>query len=238
ICPASPRAGAAWHAELLVRMYSGDGRIVPPRDFLTAAERYHLMPAIDRWVLLNAFEAMSQGERQIPEHLGGCAINLSGQSLGDEKFLGDVLAMFDATGADPARVCFEITETAVIGNLSHARQFIDVLRTHGCRFALDDFGSGLSSFSYLKTLPVDYLKIDGSFVGGMLQDENDYTMVRSIHQIGHVMGILTVAEFVEDQAILAAVKAIGVDYAQGYAIGRPRPISAIASDRRLRASGA
>ncbi|MDH5778838.1 MAG: EAL domain-containing protein, partial [Gammaproteobacteria bacterium] len=148
----------------------------------------------------------------------------SGQSLGEEKFLDYVLEQFSVTGIDFNKICFEITETSVISNITCARQFISVLKEKGCRFALDDFGSGLSSFSYLKTLAVDYLKIDGNFVRSLLTDKNDYNLVISINQIGHVMGIDTVAEFVEDEATLAALSNIGVDYVQGYAVAYPQAL--------------
>src|SRR5690606_25762896 len=148
-------------------------------------------------------------------------INLSGQSLSDEAFLPYVLEQLTATGIDPRRICFEITETAVIANLPRAKRFISALRSRGCSFALDDFGSGLSSFGYLRTLPVEYLKIDGLFVKHMCSDSIDHSMVEAINRLGHVMGLRTIAEFVEDQATLEALRRLGVDYAQGYALHRP-----------------
>ena len=222
IMPLGDAAGNSPHVELLIRMLDENGEIIAPCNFISAAERYHLMPAVDRWVVRNTFSILARHDLAVSP-VGMYAINLSGQSLGDELFLGDVLQMFDEFGVDPVRICFEITETAVIANIGHAQHFIEVLRERGCRFSLDDFGSGLSSFSYLKVLPVDFLKIDGSFVQAMLRDENDLTMVKSINQIGHVMGMQTVAEFVEDGSTLEHLRILGVDYAQGYVIDRPRP---------------
>ena len=145
----------------------------------------------------------------------------SGQSISEEDFLGYVLRQFDETGVDPRRICLEITETAVIANLARARRFIGALRERGCTFALDDFGSGLSSFGYLRNLPVDYLKIDGLFVRNMGEDAINHSMVEAIHRVGHVMGIKTIAEFVENADTREALRALGVDYAQGFALHRP-----------------
>lgn len=210
-------------AEILLRLRAEDGGIVKPASFLPAAERYHLMPAIDRWVVKNVLEYISQ--RQEDDDIVMYSINLSGQSLGDEAFLDYVLSQFYEMGVAFTRICFEITETAVISNIVTARNFIEVLREKGCHFALDDFGSGLSSFSYLKSLPVDYLKIDGNFIRGLTSDQNDFNLVISINQIGHVMGISTIAEFVEDEGTLNALANIGIDYAQGYKIAKPCALS-------------
>jgi EAL domain-containing protein (putative c-di-GMP-specific phosphodiesterase class I) len=152
-----------------------------------------------------------------------CAINLSGQSLCDDHFLASVVDILDASSIDPTHICFEITETAAIANLTRAMQFISVLKGMGCRFALDDFGSGLSSFMHLKHLPVDFLKIDGGFVRDMAKDPVDAAMVEAINRIGHVMGIRTIAEAVENNAILERLRALGVNYAQGTIIARPEP---------------
>ncbi len=221
ILPLNANVSPGARYEILLRMKSGDGDLVPPNAFIPAAERYNLMPAVDRWVIRHALQALSA---QNPGHaLHTCALNLSGQSLCDDRFLDFVIDEVSQAGITPGQICFEITETAAIANLSRAMRFISTLKGMGCRFALDDFGSGLSSFAYLKNLPVDYLKIDGGFVRDMVHDPIDYAMVESINQIGHVMRIQTIAESVESEDVLAALKKLGVDYAQGYAIMQPRP---------------
>lgn len=206
--------------EILLRMLDRDGNIIPPYNFLPSAERYNLMPAIDRWVIEHTFKFLDQKKSEY-HHV---AINLSGMSLADENLLDFIKSKIDKYKIRPGMICFEITETAAISNLSKAVDFINVLKTEGCSFALDDFGSGLSSFTYLKTLPVDYLKIDGSFVKDMETDPIDRAMVSAINAIGHVMDITTIAEFVENDRILAILSAIGVDYAQGYGIHKPEPL--------------
>lgn len=209
------------YGEVLMRMFDSDGQLIAPHAFIPAAERYNLMPTIDRWVVRTALGKLrqAQGPAEMPPFR--CAINLSGQSLTDEHFLDFVLAQFHESDVPGESVCFEITETAAITNLNRARSFINTLKKMGCRFALDDFGSGLSSFGYLKGLQVDYLKIDGAFIKDMVNDRLDGAMVESINQIGHVMGLKTIAEFVETDAIIDALRSLGVDYAQGYAIARP-----------------
>ena len=210
------------HYELLLRMLGEDGELIAPMAFIPAAERYGLMPLLDRWVIRHALA--SHAPRHPPgAPAGTCAINLSGTSIGDESFLPFVLQQFAESGVPPSEICFEITETAAIANLGQASALIRELKAIGCKFSLDDFGSGMSSFTYLKHLPVDYLKIDGSFVKDMIDDPIDRAMVESINHIGHVMGLHTIAEFVESPAIMVALREIGVDYAQGYAIGRPQP---------------
>lgn len=211
------------HGELLVRMLDEHGGLVAPHTFLSAAERYNLMPAVDRWVIQHTFEALQNGAEALSS-LDWCAINLSGQSLSDPEFLEDVIRLLNATTIPAGRICFEITETAVVENFDAARAFIAALKQRGCRFALDDFGSGMSSYSYLKQLPVDYLKIDGSFVRGILEDPIDRAVVESINQIGHDLHMKTIAEFVESEEILSALTEVGVDYAQGSLIAEPRPV--------------
>ncbi|MDP2878960.1 MAG: EAL domain-containing protein [Sulfuricella sp.] len=212
------------HFEILLRMLDEDNNLVPPSAFIPAAERYNLMVEIDRWVVSNAFNwLIAHAERPVI-----CAINLSGQSVNDDRFLGFLIDQIKGTGVPPHKVCFEITETSAISNLAKASNFIKTVKSLGCSFSLDDFGSGMSSFSYLKNLPVDYLKIDGSFVRDMINDPIDCAMVESINHIGHVMGIKTIAEFVENQAILDKLRTIGVDYAQGYGIAKPRPLEEMA----------
>ena len=219
----------AEHYEVLIRLLDEQGGIVEPATFLPAAERYGMMPSVDRWVIRSLFT--SQGERlreawsrcRIATGKCGCmySINLSGATLGDDTFVAFVREQLLEFAIPPGVLCFEITETAAIANLLKAAHFIRELKALGCRFSLDDFGSGVSSFAYLKNLPVDFLKIDGSFVRDMVTDPIDRAMVQSINSVGHVMGIGTIAEFVESDAILAVLREIGVDYAQGYGIAKP-----------------
>lgn len=221
------------YTEILLRLRDDPVGLVPPTSFIPAAERYHLMPAIDRWVISSAFAILA---RQVESRRGApgvVAINVSGASIGDDDFLDFVQAQFLRYGVPHANVCFEITETTAVASLSKATQFMSALRALGCRFALDDFGVGVSSFTYLKHLPVDYVKIDGSFVKDMLHDRVDRAMVEAIHRIGHIMGKKTIAESVEDRAALDALRAIGVDYAQGFGIAKPAPFGRLRQVRAL-----
>jgi diguanylate cyclase (GGDEF)-like protein/PAS domain S-box-containing protein len=216
------------HYELLLRMRDEAGKIVAPDQFMTAAERYGITPSIDRWVIENAFRwLVSEADER--EKLTMCSINLSGQSLGDDKFLPYVIDQFHRSGLDASKICFEITETAAIASFSQANRFIQALKELGCKFALDDFGTGLSSFGYLKHFPVDYLKIDGSFVKEILHDPIDREMVRSINEIGHLTGKQTIAEFAENQEIINMLQSLGVDYAQGYGVSQPQRVLKAAS---------
>lgn len=213
-----PEQGA--HYEILLRMRDEAGKIVAPDHFIAAAERYSLTPAIDRWVIENTLKwLVSEADER--ERLEICAINLSGQSLGDDKFLPFVIEQFQKSGLDASRICFEITETAAVASFSQANRFIQSLKELGCKFSLDDFGTGLSSFGYLKHFPVDFLKIDGSFVRGILHDPIDREMVRAINEIGHLTGKLVIAEFAENTEIIQMLAGLGVDYAQGYGIAQP-----------------
>lgn len=232
IVPLNARQDGGMHFEILVRMANGDNEPILPMAFIPAAERYMLMPAIDRWVVKNTFQLCHDAcESHRPGGFSTCTINLSGASLCDEHFLKFVQEQFAAYNVPPDAICFEITETAVISNLSDAINFINQLKRMGCSFSLDDFGSGLSSFTYLKNLPVDYLKIDGAFVKDMAHDPIDFAMVEAINKIGQVMGLQTIAEFVESEAILQRLREIGVDYVQGYWIEPPRPITEIWQSR-------
>ena len=212
--------------EVLLRMKMTDGRIVPPGAFLPAAERYNSATRIDRWVVNHTLHWMSRHADEL-EHIDSMSINLSGQSLDDEAMTMYIIKEFERDKIPAQKINFEITETAAIANLRDATIFINTLKEFGCRFALDDFGSGLSSFAYLKNLNVDTLKIDGMFIKDMLSDSLDYEMVKSINGIGHVMGLETVAEFVESEEILEKLKEIGVNFVQGYSIGKPIPIDEI-----------
>jgi diguanylate cyclase (GGDEF)-like protein/PAS domain S-box-containing protein len=210
------------HYEILIRMISEQGEVIPPGAFMSSAERYQMMSKIDIWVIEHLFEWLATYRDYKSKDI--FAINLSGQSLANETLLYRVRQLFDEYDIPTQCISFEITETAAISNLSQAQIFISELKQLGCKFALDDFGSGLSSFAYLKSLPVDYLKIDGAFVRDMVHDPIDRAMVESIHNIGSVLNLKTIAEFVEDDEILQALREVGVDYAQGYGIARPRPL--------------
>jgi diguanylate cyclase (GGDEF)-like protein/PAS domain S-box-containing protein len=210
-------AGAGRHIELLLRLMDEQGRMVPPGSFIPAAERYGLMPLIDRWVVKTAFAVLASAGGSAAG-ITTCAINLSGITFNDDSFVGFVEEQFRLHGIETSTICFEITETSAIADLPSATRLIGALQKLGCRFSLDDFGAGMSSFAYLKHLPVDYLKIDGSFVKDMLDDRIDRAMVEMINHIGHVTGKKTIAEFVETPEIAAALREIGVDYAQGFGI--------------------
>lgn len=226
IVPLGEGAEEGLHVELLLRLRDEGGRLVPPLSFIPAAERYGLMTLIDRWVVENAFRTLvERAQDPRAEPIGTCAINLSGATIGDESFLQFLTELFARYRIPPQTICFEVTETVAVANLASAIRFINELKDTGCRFSLDDFCAGMSSFIYLKHLPVDYLKIDGSFVKDMLEDPIDRAMVQVINHIGHVMGKRTIAEFVETVEVMEALREIGIDYAQGLAIGAPLPFS-------------
>jgi EAL domain-containing protein (putative c-di-GMP-specific phosphodiesterase class I) len=210
--------------EVLVRLEDEAGNELPPSDFLRAAERYRLMGLVDRWVVQTTLAALGRGAIPVQANRS-VAINISGQTLADLQFLEFVVECFDSTGALPTQVCFEITENAVIANLEHARRFVGVLHGMGCQFALDDFGSGVGSFSNLKNLPLDYLKIDGSFMRNLGRDTVNQAMVTAMIRLARTLNFKVIAEQVEDTAAVEAARKMGVDYLQGYAIGRPQPLS-------------
>jgi diguanylate cyclase (GGDEF)-like protein/PAS domain S-box-containing protein len=211
--------------EFLLRMKTANGDVVPPSVFLPAAERYQQISVIDRWVIKYAFEVIASLTLEQLHNIDCFNINLSGQSVSDPELLDYIIESFEDTGVSPEHVCFEITETAAIANLTSARYLITALKDMGCRFALDDFGSGLSSFGYLRSLPVTFVKIDGAFVRDMDSDEADLAMVKSINQVAHALGIKTVAEYVESQEVYDLVTAIGIDFAQGVHIAKPVEVS-------------
>ena len=221
--------------ELLIRLRDSDGKLVPPGMFIPSAERYNLMPALDRWVIETTFHYFALLRQCEPESaaLTRFSINLSGNSLNDDSLYAFIHQQLENHQVPAAHICFEITETAAVFNLDNASRFIRNMKDMGFRFALDDFGSGLSSFAYLKNLPVDFLKIDGSFVKDMVDDPMDSAIVDAINQVGHVLGIRTIAEFVENDAIFAKLKELGVDYAQGYGIGKPEPMPAPTAMKQL-----
>lgn len=228
--------GAAPNFEITVMMRSEDRQsLIPPMAFIPAAERFRLMPALDRWVIRAAFrhlrDLMQLEPGAAPRPLR-YAINVSGQSLCDAQLLPFVMNEFEATGISPEQICFEITETAAIANLGSAVDVLGSLRELRCTVALDDFGSGLSSFGYLKHLPVDLIKIDGAFVKDIARDRVSLSMVEAINHIGHEMGLATVAESVESESILIKLKEIGVDYAQGFFLAMPQPVDRQIHDNR------
>lgn len=214
------------HIELLLRLREEDGRLVPPGAFLPPAERYHIITRIDRWVVERILRSFEE-EPALAAHIDVCGINLSGQSLTNEEFFEFLRDAMRQLGPRASRICFEITETAAIANIGAAENFIRELRALGCKFSLDDFGSGLSSFGYLKQLPVDHLKIDGVFIRDLLSDPVDYALVRAINEVGKTLGKTTIAEFVENDQIRAKLAELGVDCVQGYGVGRPRPLREI-----------
>ncbi len=213
------------HYELLIRLEIPNGELVPPGAFLPAAERYDVSGKIDRWVIMTYLDWLASHPSHL-QSLSLASINLSGHSVGDPEMLNFILRRFEQTGIPARKTCFEITETAAITNIAAAEFFMRKLKACGCQFSLDDFGSGVSSFGYLRHLPVDYLKIDGIFVRDILDDAIDFSIVKSINEIGHVLGKKTVAEFVENAAILEKLRPLGVDFVQGYGVGMPEPLKA------------
>ena len=209
--------------ELLIRMLGDRGEIIPPGKFLSAAERYQLMPTIDRWVVRRSCELLGRHSASVGEEIARFAINLSGQSLQDDSFLGFVIEQIKASGLPPGVLCFELTETATIGNLVKAQNFMRSLQDLGCQFALDDFGTGVSSLAYLKDLSVNYLKIDGSFVRDAIVNSRSESMIKAIAQLAKVMCMETIAEYVETDMLRVRMTDLGVDYGQGFAMGRAQP---------------
>jgi EAL domain-containing protein (putative c-di-GMP-specific phosphodiesterase class I) len=224
IVPAYGVDGGGPAMEVFVRLQDEAGHEVPPSDFVRAAERYRLMGLVDRWVVQTTLAALGRGAIPVPSNRS-VAINVSGQTLSDVQFLEFVVECLDSTGVNPAQVCFEITESAVVANLDHARRFVGVLHGMGCQFALDDFGSGVGSFSNLKNLPMDYLKIDGSFMRNLEKDSVNQAMVTAMIKLARTLNFKVIAEQIEDTATLDTARRMGVDYLQGYAVGRPQLLS-------------
>ncbi len=212
------------HSEILLRMKDPDGVLIGPAEFIPAAERFGLMDDVDRWVINAVIEHMS-GRKDKALGAKIYSVNLSGFSLGDPSLADFVIERIERGGIDASLLHFEVTETAAIRHLDSAIEFMQRLKVLGSRFYLDDFGSGLSSFGYLKDLPVDYLKIDGSFVRTMLDDSNSLAMVSTINHLAHSMGLKTVAEYVESDALKQELAQVGVDYIQGYGVARPKPLT-------------
>ncbi len=223
IVPINPIELEGDHYEILIRMEGDEGQIIPPGEFLPAAEHYHLSPQIDRWVIRNTIGWLDDHPNQL-EELATCSINLSGLSIGDEEMLSFIKHTLAQSNVPPTKICFEVTETAAIAHLDAAIFFMQQLKAIGIRFSLDDFGTGLSSFAYLRTLPVDFLKIDGMFVKQIDRNIIDWTMVKSINDMGQIMGKQTIAEFVENEDIYNQLNEIGANYAQGFLMSKPRPL--------------
>jgi diguanylate cyclase (GGDEF)-like protein len=224
IIPIRDASSSALSGELLIRMVetpkNREKKLITPTAFIPAAERYQLMPKIDQWVIVNALGVLKKLQYGVNQW-DMCCINLSGQSIGDQKILDVIVDTLKSTKVPPSILCFEITESSVIANLDNAHQFISTLKAMGCRFALDDFGTGLSSFAYLKNLPVDFIKLDGELVKDIASDKTSYAMVDAINQVAHVLGMKTIAEHVETEDTIQALQRMGVDYAQGFGIEPP-----------------
>jgi diguanylate cyclase (GGDEF)-like protein/PAS domain S-box-containing protein len=225
IVPVTAQNIAGPALEVLVRLKDENGQDVSPSDFLRAAERYRLMALVDRWVVQTTLSALGSGALHMDKDRS-VAINISGQTLGDTQFLEFVVDCFDRTGVTPDQVCFEVTENSVITNIEHARRFIGVLHGMGCKFALDDFGRGLGSFSNLKNLTMDFLKIDGSFMRNLARDSVNQAMVAAMIKLARTLNFQVIAEQVEDESALEAARKMGVDYVQGFIIARPQPLLA------------
>jgi diguanylate cyclase (GGDEF)-like protein len=237
ILPFAAADSARPHYELLLRMRDEEGRTVGPDSFLSAATRYQLMPIIDRWVISHVIEALQPRAGILEGKALGFAINVSGQSMNDDAFADHLVKSIGASGLDPELFCFELTENATVANLARTEALMRRLRQLGCGVALDDFGTGLSSLSCLRQLPVTMLKIDGSFVRDVLKDARAESMVRAIAQLARSMSITTVAEYIETEAISARIAELGVDYGQGFAIGRPIPLADLLTELPLPSAG-
>ncbi len=226
------------HFEILLRMIDEHGTVVGPDHFMSAAQRYQLMPTIDRWVIGRAIDMLRPHSALLDSGTIVFAINFSGQSLQDADFSEHVAKLIEESGLNPAALCFELTESAAIGNLARAETLMRRLRKLGCNIALDDFGTGLSSLAYLRTLPIGMLKIDGSFIRDVLKDPRAESMVQTITQLAHAMSLTTVAEYVETEEIRTRVTALGLDYGQGFAIGKPEPLSDVLAELPLHVAAA
>jgi EAL domain-containing protein (putative c-di-GMP-specific phosphodiesterase class I) len=219
-----------YHFEILLRMVDEEGGIINPDKFIPPAEQYHLMTVIDQWVISNTFRLLAEHGIAQTSNEGRVSINLCGQSMAERGIVDRISRLMHQYNIEPSCICFEVTETAAIRNIDAARHIISDLCAVGCQFSLDDFGTGMSSFSYLKELPVNYLKIDGSFIRKITEDQVARAMVISINDIGHIMGLKTIAEFVENEAILHNVDLLGIDYAQGHGIMKPAPLEQYLDD--------
>jgi diguanylate cyclase (GGDEF)-like protein len=224
IIPCANKPGTGKHVEILVRLIDDDGTIIAPGAFLPAAEKYNLLTSIDRWVIAHSLAWLAENTNN-DTALINLSINLSGQTLGNPDMLKFIIDKMEETGAAPEQIIFEVTETSAITNITSATSFMLTLRGYGCRFSLDDFGSGLSSFTYLKKLPVEFLKIDGIFVRDILSDPVDFAMVKAISELGQLLGKEIIAEFVETRELADELRKMGVNYMQGHAYGKPQPLN-------------
>jgi diguanylate cyclase (GGDEF)-like protein len=224
IIACTSKAGTGRHVEILLRLIEDDGTVIAPRAFLPAAEKYNLLTSIDRWVIDRSLAWLAANTQSGSAGIT-VSINISGQTIGNPDMLKFIIDRVEETGASPGQVIFEVTESATIANITSATSFMLTLRGCGFRFSLDDFGTGLSSFTYLKKLPVDFLKIDGAYVRDILSDPVDYTMVKSISELGHLLGKETIAEFVETPELADELRKLGINYVQGYAFGKPQPLN-------------
>ncbi|MFK8067963.1 MAG: putative bifunctional diguanylate cyclase/phosphodiesterase [Gammaproteobacteria bacterium] len=223
IVPLSDPYGEPSHYEILVRLREENGEMVAPGRFIPAAEQYNLMPLLDRWVLKETLRTLKEAEEKDINSTVSVSVNISGQSLCDNDFLKYAYSLIIKSEINPERICLEITETSAVGDLNSALKFIETMSDLGCLFALDDFGSGMSSFGYLKHLPVDYLKLDGIFIKNIVEDSVDRVMVKSINYLAQEMGLKTIAEYVENENIVDVLQELKIDYAQGYGIDKPSP---------------
>jgi EAL domain-containing protein (putative c-di-GMP-specific phosphodiesterase class I) len=210
-------------SEVLLRMIDEQGNVVPPNTFLPPAEKFHLISRIDTWVINKTFQWLKAHMDELT-HLDSIAINISGQSISDKSFHQHTLNLIKSLSLDCSKVCFEITETEAITNIHAATQFIESMKAQKIRFSLDDFGSGVSSFGYLKSLPIDYLKIDGQFIKSLIENDIDKAMVRCIIEVAKVTNKLTVAEWVESEAVENLLQEMGIDYMQGFLRHKPAPL--------------
>jgi diguanylate cyclase (GGDEF)-like protein len=223
IISVSGQANDGPSVEVLLRMQDEEGQIVMPKHFIKAAERYQLMPSVDRWMVQATLAAVGQGAIRLPEGRS-CTINLSGQTLGEATFLEFVVDCLDHSQVDPGQVCFEIAESAVMSDLEHARRFVGVLHGIGCEFGLDDFGRGIGSFTSLQDLSIDFLKIDGAYTRDLVPDSLNHQVVTAITRLAKTIGFQVIAEQVEEQADFDALRDIGVDFVQGYYVQRPEKL--------------
>src|SRR5690606_6198874 len=224
VIPLQPKTRLASQYQIMFAIYDDQGQLIPSYDFLRLAERHNRMPVVDRWVVGHMLDWMAQNPGKLESH-SGFSVSLSGQSLADEKLQEFIFERATQTGAPLDKLCFEISEAAAVANIQDVTDFMHEMREYGCRFCLTNFGSGLSSYKFLKMLPVDLIRIDGNFVKNLAQDPGDQMMIRSMTEMVHFLGKELVATQVEDKASLELLRSLNVDYAQGYCIEKPSLLS-------------